>query len=391
MLDGLPQAKPDGILALMAAFRDDPRSDKIDLGVGVYRDARGRTPVMRAVKAAERVLLETQDTKTYTGLPGDPAFARALAGLVMGADADLDGLAMAAAPGGTGAVHQALQLVRMGNAGATVWLPDPTWPNHPAIAGHVGLERRSYRYLDPAAQAVDLEGMLRDLGRTKAGDVVVLHGCCHNPTGADPRPGDWARIADALAATGAVPLIDLAYLGLGDGLDRDAAGLRTVLDAVPEGMVAVSCSKNFGLYRERAGLLIVRGGDRARVQGAVEALNRLTYSFPPDHGARVVQTVLDDPALRAEWEGELAEMRGGIAVLRQRLRDDMRDLTGSDRFGFVAAQKGMFSRLDASPEQVAALRDEHGVYVVGDGRMNLAGLDAGTVPILARALVAVGL
>ena len=382
-----PQA-PDAILALMAAFREDPREAKLDLGVGVYRDARGVTPVMRAVKAAERRLVEAQDTKAYVALAGDGAFCEALGTLVAGS---VGGMATAATPGGTGAVHQGLELMRMARPDATVWLSDPTWPNHPAIAAHVGLATQSYRYLDRDAGAVAFDAMLEDLGGVAAGDAVVLHGCCHNPSGADLTAPQWEAVADLLARRGAVAFVDIAYQGFGEGLEADAAGVRTLLARVPEALVAVSCSKNFGLYRERVGLLMAKGGDRAVVQGALAALNRLNYSFPPDHGARVVQTILADAALRADWAAELEAMRSGVAGLRVALAEALRARTGSDRFGFLAGQRGMFSLLPAGPEQVEAMRRDHGVYAVADGRINVAGLSAATVPVLADAMVACGL
>ena len=393
MLNALEPQAPDKILALMAAFREDPREAKIDLGVGVYKDAEGRTPVMRAVKSAEARILERQDTKSYTGLAGDPAFAEALSGLVLGADAPRDRLAAVATPGGTGAVRQALELVRMASPDATLWLPDPTWPNHPAIARHVGLPVKGYRYYDAATGGVDVEGMLADLAGARAGDAVVLHGCCHNPSGADLSLGQWRDVADALSRTGATALVDLAYQGFGDGLEADAAGVRLLAQALPEALIAASCSKNFGVYRERTGLLmaLAPGADRLAVtQGALAALNRMNYSFPPDHGARAVTEVLTDGELRADWESELDGMRAGMLAIRRQLADALRERTGSDRFGFLAAHRGMFSRLPATPEQVEAMRRDHGVYLVGDGRMNIAGLNAASVPALADAVVAAG-
>jgi aromatic-amino-acid transaminase len=392
MLSDLKPQPPDKILALMQAFKDDPREMKIDLGVGVYRDAEGRTPVMRAVKAAERRLVEEQTTKAYTGLAGDPAFGLAIARLVMGEGLDPDRLAMVAAPGGTGAIHQGLQLVRMGAPGATVWISAPTWPNHPAILRHLGMAHREYRYFDEATRGVDFAGMIADLDRAAAGDVVLLHGCCHNPTGADLSLGQWGQVVEVVNRRGLIPFVDLAYLGFGDGLDADAAGVRRLLGAVPEALVAVSCSKNFGIYRERTGLLMAWGPAQARAlaQGAMAALNRMTYSFPPDHGARVVTTILEDDALRADWQEELEAVREGMLKLRRQLADELRLRTNSDRFDFLADHRGMFSRLGASLGQVEAMREEHGIYMVGDSRFNVAGLNERTVPILAEAIVAAG-
>ncbi len=393
MFDALKPQTPDKILALMAAYREDPREGKIDLGVGVYKDASGHTPVMRAVKAAERRLVEEQSTKVYTGLAGDPLFAEALSTLVLG-DAKPEGrMAAVATPGGTGAIRQGLELIRMAAPDAKVWLSDPTWPNHPAIAKYLGMEVATYRYFDAESGAVDFDAMLDDLGRVEAGDVVVLHGCCHNPTGANLTLPQWRDVAGVLESKGAVPFVDIAYQGFGDGLDEDAEGLRLMVGLVPELLIAASCSKNFGIYRERTGLLMAivpADGDPKLTQGAMNAINRVNFSFPPDHGARVVQTILMDDALRSDWAAELEEVRTTMLGLREALATELRARSGSDRFGFLAAHRGMFSLLGATPAQVEAMRKDYGVYMVGDSRMNIAGLNAATVPLLADAIVAVG-
>ncbi|WP_212523860.1 amino acid aminotransferase [Actibacterium sp. MT2.3-13A] len=394
MLSPLPQQPEDQILRLIRLFAEDPRPGKIDLGVGVYRNAQGQTPVMRAVKAAERQLWDSQQTKSYTALTGDAEFHAAMSGLVLGDSVAADRIAAAASVGGTGALHTALELVRAANPQATIWLPDPTWPNHAPIAGHVGLARRSYRYFDAATGAADPAAMLEDLATAGPGDVVLLHGCCHNPTGADLALPDWQALAGLLARTGATPLIDLAYQGFGDGIEADAAGTRLLAAALPEVLVAASCSKNFGLYRERAGILLTVTPDaksRGRVQQNLAALNRMNFSFPPDHGARLVGMILSDPDLRADWQEELDAMRAGIAALRRHLAAALRDRSGSDRFGFLAENRGMFSRLGASPDQVEALRRDHGIYMVGDSRMNIAGLTPQAVPRLAEAILAAGI
>ena len=372
MLEALTPQPQDAILALMSAFREDPREAKIDLGVGVYRDAGGNTPIMRAVKAAERRIWEAQDTKVYTGLAGDPAFAAALRDLVLG-EAAADRVAVIATPGGTGAVHKGLELARMASPDLTVHLPDPTWPNHAAILRHLGIPVRTYRYFDAATGGVDVEGMLEDLAAARPGDVVLVHGCCHNPTGADPAPEDWERIAGAIEATGATAMVDLAYQGFGEGLDADAAPARLLAARLPEVLIAASCSKNFGIYRERTGALIAVSGSAGLAQEAMAALNRLNYSFPPDHGARIVQTILGDEALAADWRAELDEVRGHMIGLREALAAELRQRTNSDRFDFLARHRGMFSRLGTTPEQVERLRAEHGIYMVGDGRINVAG------------------
>jgi aromatic-amino-acid transaminase len=392
MLEHLKEQPADKILALIAAFRDDPRTEKVDLGVGVYKDATGLTPVMRAVKAAEKRIWETQDTKTYTGLAGDPAFSDAMVGLVLGGAVARDRVAAVATPGGTGAIRQALELIRLAAPEATVWLSAPTWPNHPSIVTYLGMKMAEYRYFDEATRGVDFAGLMADLGQVAQGDAVLLHGCCHNPTGANLSQEQWHEVIALLRARGAVPLVDIAYQGFGDGLDADAWATRAVAAGFEECIIAASCSKNFGIYRERTGLLMAVG-DAARtkvVQGNLAFLNRQNYSFPPDHGARIVTTILTDPELRADWEAELEEVRLNMLGLREALAGELARLTNSDRFGFIARHRGMFSRIGASPEQVERMRAEHGIYMVGDSRMNIAGLNADTVPVLARAIVAVG-
>jgi len=394
MLSRLSPQSPDKIIGLMQQFRADPRADKIDLGVGVYRDARGRTPVMRAVKAAEETLWRTQDSKGYVGIEGDPAFLEAIGTLVLGDAVPAERIAAVGTPGGTGAVRQALELVRLADAGARVFIPAPSWPNHAAIVNFLGLGEAAYRYYDAAAHTLDLPGLLADLETTGPGDVVILHGCCHNPTGAELTLADWAAIAEVLGRTGALPLVDLAYLGFGDGLEADAAGLRLLAGALPEMLVSVSCSKNFGLYRERVGAVLALSPDPAArdlVRGNLSNLNRQNFAFPPDHGARVVTGILGDAALRADWAAELETMRSRIETLRRTLADRLRETSGSDRFAFLAGQKGLFSLIGATPDQVTAMRETHGVYLIGDGRINLAGLSETNIPKVAEAMLAAGL
>ncbi len=393
MFETLKAQPADKILALMQMFRDDPRADKIDLGVGVYRNADGITPVMRAVKAAEHRLWETQETKAYTGLLGDPAYSDAMIGLILGDAVPRAAIAAAATPGGTGACRQAFEMIRMANPSARVFVSDPTWPNHISILNYLGIEMVPYRYFDSDTRGVDFDGMIADLKTAAPGDVVLLHGCCHNPTGANLNPVQWQEVIAVLNATGAVPMIDIAYQGFGDGLEADAAGTRAVAAGVPECLIAASCSKNFGVYRERTGLLMAVAADTARQglnQGTLAYLNRQNYSFPPDHGARVVTTILNDADLRADWAAELEEVRLSMLGLRQQLADELQRLSGSDRFAFIGQHRGMFSRLGASPELVEKLRQEHGIYMVGDSRLNVAGLNASTVPILAEAIIKVG-
>ena len=388
MFDALKPQPQDKILQLIQMFRDDPRPGKIDLGVGVYKDATGLTPVMRAVRTAGKRLWESETSKTYTGLAGDPAFHAALSGVILGGCVPLDRIAAVATPGGTGAIRQALELIRLASPAARVWLSDPTWPNHPSIIRYLGIPMAWYRYFDAQTRGVDAEGMLADLGQVAAGDVVLLHGCCHNPTGANLTLAQWAAVADLLVARGAVPLIDLAYQGFGDGLEADAAPVRALAARCPEVLIAASCSKTFGIYRERTGLLIGLGtsAQRGLIQENLAFLNRQNYSFPPDHGARLVTLILEDPALTAIWTQELEEIRLNMLGLRQALAQELRRLTGSDRWDFIARHRGMFSVLGATGAEVERMRAERGIYMVSDSRMNIAGLNAATVPVLARAI-----
>ncbi|MFU1478771.1 aromatic amino acid transaminase [Roseovarius sp. C7] len=391
MLSNLSQQPEDKILALMAQYRADPRDTKVDLGVGVYKDATGHTPIMRAVKAAEKRLWDEEQTKSYVALAGDPGFCDAMVSLVLGDAVARDAVAAAATPGGTGAVRQAFELIRMANPAARIFVPNPTWPNHLSILKHLGMETVTYRYFDSTTGGVDFAGMQEDLAALMQGDVVLLHGCCHNPTGANLTLPEWQAVIAVLNDKGALPMIDIAYQGFGDGLDADAAATRLVAQSCPETLIAASCSKNFGIYRERTGILMaVSQGQTAVAQDNLNYLNRQNFSFPPDHGARLVTMILNDDALRADWQAELEEVRNGMLGLRESLADELRRLSGSDRFGFVAQHRGMFSRLGATPEQVAHMREHHGIYMVGDSRINIAGLNAKSVPILAQAMINAG-
>ncbi|WP_170372515.1 aromatic amino acid transaminase [Ruegeria arenilitoris] len=393
MFENLKPQPADKILALMQMYREDPREQKIDLGVGVYKDANGVTPVMRAVKAAEHRIWEEQQTKAYTGLAGDPAYADAMISLILGTSVPRANIAAVATPGGTGACRQAFELIRMANPSARVFVSNPTWPNHISILNYLGIETVAYRYFDEETRGVDFDGMIEDLKTAKAGDVVLLHGCCHNPTGANLNMVQWQEVVNLINDRGLVAMIDIAYQGFGDGLSEDAQATRLVAASVKECLIAASCSKNFGVYRERTGLLMAVSADAGQTalnQGTLAFLNRQNYSFPPDHGARVVTAILMDEGLRADWMAELEEVRLSMLGLRRQLADELQRLSGSDRFGFLAQHRGMFSRLGAAPELVEKLRVEHGIYMVGDSRMNIAGLNEATVPILAKAIIDVG-
>ncbi|WP_299046980.1 amino acid aminotransferase [uncultured Tateyamaria sp.] len=392
MFDHLQAQKPDGILMLMQMYRDDPRDSKVDLGVGVYKDASGNTPIMRAIKTAEEQLWHAETTKTYVGLAGAPDFNDAMVKLVLADAVPRAAVNSVATPGGTGAVRQAFELAKMASPGGRVFVSNPTWPNHVSILDYLGMEKVMYRYFDDETRGVDFDGMIADLKQARKGDLILLHGCCHNPTGANLTDPQWDEVIKVLHDTGATPMIDIAYQGFGDGLDADASGTRKVAAAVPECLIAASCSKNFGIYRERTGILmLVAGGtDKTIAQGTLNFLNRQNYSFPPDHGARLVTMILNDDALRADWQAELEEMRTGMLGLREQLARELEQRSGSNRFGFLAQHRGMFSRLGAAPDAVVKMRDDSGIYMVGDSRMNIAGLNAQTIPVLADAIVKAG-
>ena len=392
MLSNLQPQAPDSILKLIEEFKADTRQGKIDLGVGVYKDPQGVTPVMRAVKVAEQRIWETQTTKAYTGLAGEPDYRNAMARMVL-KDVPSDRLASLATVGGTGAIRQALELARLANPGLTVYVSNPTWPNHLSIMKFMGLPFVEYRYFDAATRGVDFDGLKADIAKAGKGDIVLLHGCCHNPTGANLSMEQWDEVAGILEKSGAIPLIDLAYQGFGDGLEEDAAATRMIAARLPEVLIAASCSKNFGIYRERTGILFALAENTAArdlAQGSMAFLNRQNYSFPPDHGARIVSTILSDDALRADWAAELEEVRNTMLGLRSQLASELRDLSGSDRFDFIGQHRGMFSRLGATPEQVQKLKSDAAIYMVGDSRLNIAGLNQHTVPGLARAIIDAG-
>ncbi|MGH6697252.1 aromatic amino acid transaminase, partial [Sphingopyxis sp.] len=361
-------------------MRADPRPDTIDLGIGVYRDEAGRAPVSASVKAAERYLLETQATKAYVGPAGDSEFARQVQDVVIGRGApEAERIASVQAAGGTGALRLAMELIAHTKPGARVWLGTPSWPNHAPLIAATGLEFGTYRYYDPATATLDFAVMMDVLSKAAAGDVVLLHGCCHNPTGAELGFERWRDVTAMIERRGLLPLIDMAYQGLGEGLDRDAAGVRYLLEHVPEALIAASCSKSFGLYRERTGILIAltaNAADAATVGSNLQSMARLLYSNPPDHGAAVVRTILGDTQLERDWRAGLEAMRVRIRAVRTRLS---RADGGSIDFSSIAAQNGLFALLPLDPEEVDALRRDHGIYMARSGRINVAGLNDGNL------------
>ena len=380
MLEKFQPVPPDPILGLGQLFAADPREGKIDLGVGVFKDADGNTPIMAAVRKAEVILHDMQTTKTYKGLGGDEGFRDAMREMVLGDSVAAERVATIQTPGGTGAIRQLYEAMKKINEEATLWLSDPTWPSHVAIAKHMGMKIRTFRYFDDASSSVDFDAMMQDLQAVQAQDVLMLHGCCHNPTGANLDTAQWAAVTDLVLAKGVIPFIDIAYQGFGDGLEEDAANLRSMAARVPEMLVAASCSKNFGLYRDRVGcaMAVCDSADKhAVVTRNLAVLNRMNYSFAPDHGAAVVGIILADADLRALWEEELTQMRETMLTIRTDLADELRRQCNTDRFDFIAEHRGMFSRLGLSKDEVEALREEHGMYVVGDSRINIAGLSGG--------------
>lgn len=386
MLDRLDQQPPDALLALIKLFEADERTDKIDLGVGVYRTAEGETPVFAAIKEAEERLVESQETKAYLGPEGDMGFVHALMPHVFGADPARGGrIEGMQTPGGTGAVRLAGALAaRAGVSGILMGIP--SWPNHAQILEDLDLQIVGFSHSASDGTA-DMESLRAALGEARKGDAVLLHGCCHNPTGIDYIPEQWDEIAGMLAETGVLPIIDLAYQGLGEGMDEDAYGTRAVLNAVPEALVAFSCDKNFGLYRDRVGALYVMAQNAAQTERVISnghALARATWSMPPDHGAAAVRIVLRDEELMQDWLDELASMRQRMRTMREKLAAASDaggiDLTPLDR------QHGMFAMLPLSKEQIGALRADHGVYMAGSGRINIAGLTTGNIDRFVAAL-----
>ena len=389
MFEALPDPKADAILALMTAFRADPRDEKKDLGVGVYKDAAGKTPVMRAIKKAEQRLLDTQQTKAYVGPLGSPEFCAAMITQVFGKEADRNRIRAAQSVGGSGALRVLSELMKRGRPDASIWVSDPSWPNHIPLLGSAGYPMKTYNYYDNANSSVDLDAMLASLDKAPKGDIVVLHGCCHNPTGADLTLDQWNKVIDLLEAKELFPFVDLAYQGFGDGLEEDAASVRLMAERLPELIVAASCSKNLGLYRERVGAAMLMGKnevDASRAHALLASVIRSNYSMPPDHGANSTEIVLTDDALNSDWREELESMRVRMVRLRQEFSDAMRKRSNSDRFDYIAQQKGMFSRLPLNTVQLEQLRSEYGIYIVGDGRINVAGLPEGDLDTLADAI-----
>ena len=383
----------DPILGLMDAYRADSNPAKLDLGVGVYKDAQGLTPIPQAVKLAEQRLLETETSKSYIGGHGDALFCARLAQLVLGADNPLlaERAAATQTPGGTGALRLAADFIGRCLPGRGIWLSDPTWPIHESIFAAAGLRVGHYPYVG-ADNRLQVEAMIAALGQIPRGDVLLLHACCHNPTGFDLTPRDWKRVLEVVKARELLPLLDFAYQGFGDGLEQDAFAVRLFAAELPELLITSSCSKNFGLYRERTGALLVcaESADQLQdVRSQLAFIARNLWSTPPAHGAAVVASILDNAELRALWAAELESMRQRVVSLRLGLVQALQPHGLAERFAHIAQQRGMFSYTGLSPAQVQRLRDEYSIYMVGSGRANMAGLDATRLDQLASAMAKV--
>ncbi len=380
MFEKLEMAPPDPILGLTAAFREDPNPLKINLGVGVYKDEKGGTPVMASVKAAEKKLLAAEATKSYLPIDGDQRYGTAVRSLMFGREAPLvsNGRAVTLhTPGGTGGLRLAGEFLKRGCPSATIWMSEPTWANHHQIFDLVGFSVKMYPYYDAATKRMDFEAMMSGLSRVSAGDVVLLHGCCHNPTGLDPDARQWRQIGERLNERKAIPLVDFAYQGLAEGLAEDAAGVRILAEFCPEMVVISSFSKNFGLYRERTGAVtIVAAGpnEAAAALSHAKQLARANYSNPPSHGGAIVVTILEDENLYTEWVEEVAAIRNRIRGMRELFVQKLIEKGVDEDFSFITAQNGMFSFSGLTKDQVEILREKYAIYIVGSGRINVAGM-----------------
>lgn len=390
MFETLQKATLDKIFVLMAEYAADPRPNKIDLGVGVYKDEKNNTPIMSAVRKAEQRILDAAKTKTYKGVVGNKEFSAAIVELTLAGAVDNSRIRTVNGAGGTGALMILMQVLGRARPGGKIYISDPSWPNHWPLAENAGLKPMTYPYFDPKKRAVDFDAMMAVLDTLTGDDIVLLHGCCHNPTGANLTPAQWDRVAGSLRKTGAFPLVDLAYLGFGDGLVDDAYGVRKIASSLPECMIAFSASKNFGLYRERAGVAIAIARDSATadvVSSQMQNVIRGSISQTPDHGAEIVRVILEDKALRAEWETELNQMRDRMKRLRAKLAEAIRRKSNSKDFDFIATHSGMFSLLGLPPDVVEKLKKDDAVYMINDSRINVAGIPEDRIDELADYLI----
>ena len=370
-LADLPPVQSDSLLELIALCNADPRPEKIDVGVGVFRDGEGRTPILKVMKEAERRLLETQESKSYLGSAGDKRFAELLRPILLGEHADDERIVGVQTPGGCGALRLGFELIAAANPAARVLVGTPTWPNHPPIVRSVGLEIVEYPYYERGQGSIRFDAMLEAFSRAEPGDVALLHGCCHNPTGADLDEDQWRQVRDVVVERALIPFVDIAYQGFGRGLDEDAYGVRLMLSSCDEVIIAQSCDKNFSVYRDRVGALFLKTGSAeasARAMAHVFQRAREMWSMPPDHGAASARIILDDPQLRADWLVELTAMRDRINSVRSRLA------SADPRLAFIGRQFGMFSMLPLSKDQVLKLREDHAIYMADSGRFNVVGM-----------------
>ena len=388
-------APADPILGLTDAFKADPRADKVNLGVGIYKDESGQTPILKSVKLAEQKLLETETSKSYLGIDGVIAYNQAVQGLLFGAEHAVMSekrAVTAQAPGGTGSLRMAAEFVVRNTDSRTVWVSNPTWANHNNIFQSAGLTVKQYGYYDAASHDIDFDAMLTSLENAEEGDLLLLHGCCHNPTGIDLNISQWEVIAQLCVDKGLIPLFDFAYQGFGAGVEEDAQGLRLVACKVPELLVANSFSKNFGLYNERIGAVTLVAEDAETAKRAfsqIKSTIRSSYSNPPAHGALIVATILGDAELRKLWEAELTQMRERIAEMRVLFVKTLAEQGVSQDFSFISAQNGMFSFSGLNKDQVTRLKEEFGVYIVGSGRISVAGMTRANMDTICRAIAKV--
>jgi len=397
MFENLKLQSEDKIMALMSLYKADERKEKIDLGVGVYKNNKGQTPIMDAVQKASRILNNTQKTKSYVGLSGNLGFIDNISQLVLADAVPKNQIIGAQAPGGTGAFHQLLLLIRSMEKDKRVWISSPSWPNHAAILNHLGIQFNNYNYFDYDTCEVNFSRMMSDLQKISSGDVLLLHGCCHNPTGANLSLENWTELTQFCEKKNILPLIDLAYQGFGDGINDDVKGVQYMASNLPEVCIGISCSKNFGLYRERVGAALMVVSDKKihkLVEENLKSFNRVTFSFPPDYGASLVEIILggnnsQNKELIHLWEKELNSMRNGMLELRKLLSDSLRRSTNSTRFDFIERHRGMFSLMGLSVDQVARLRTEFGIYMVGDSRINIAGLNRDQIDYFSSSIASV--
>jgi len=392
MFNQLQSVPPDALLKLIVQYSQDENPNKVDLGVGVYKNESGQTPIMQAVSKAEHIILEQQQTKSYIGPAGSQLYCDLSAQLIFGKDHSVikdKRISVAQTPGGCGALRMASEFINTCKKNAVIWVSTPTWVNHIPLMCEAGLELKEYPYYDYSTKSVNFSAMIETLNQANEGDLVLLHGCCHNPSGSDLNKQQWQQLTELILKKNLIPFVDIAYQGLGDGLEEDAYGLRLLAQSVPEMIVASSCSKNFGLYRERTGTVIIisSNAERAQISGSqLFSTIRGNYSMPPAHGAAIVETILNDQSLYTQWSDELTSMRTRLSDNRQNLVTAINELKTGENFDFITKEKGMFSFLNITAQQVDRLRDEYSIYMAGSSRINIAGIATHNVEYVANAV-----